>query len=391
MKRSTNRILTSHVGSLARPADVLELLRLKSNGLPYDKNEFARAVRRGVDDVVKKQAEAGIDVVNDGELSKPMFADYVADRLTGFEGENTSPGRFVNASRRPEPFPEYAAWRDSQTGGLLTLGVMQRRPKCIAPLAWKDRAYEADIANLRDAMSGLNVEEGFLPSPSPGIIAMRIPNEYYKTEEEYLYALAEVLSEEYKAIVDAGLVLQIDAPDAAMGWDRQHYEAIDEFRAVTEQRTEALNHALREIPEEQVRFHICWGNNENPHTGDVELKDVVDIMLKVKAACYSVEAANPRHAHEWAVWQDVKLPEGKVLMPGVIDSVTSFVEHPDLVAQRILQYANVVGRENVIAGVDCGFGTGASANPRVHPELVWAKFRALSEGARRATARLWGS
>jgi 5-methyltetrahydropteroyltriglutamate--homocysteine methyltransferase len=391
MKRSSHRILTSHVGSLVRPPEVLELLRLKSNGLPYDADAFARVVRDAVATSVRQQAEAGIDVVNDGELSKPMFSDYVVERLSGFEGENTSPGRFVNNTRRPEPFPEYAAWRNSQIGNLLALGVMERRPMCVAALAWSDRAYEADIANLRDAVAGagLEVEEAFLPSPSPGIVAMRIPNAYYKSEEEYLYALAGALSEEYRAIVDAGFVLQIDAPDAAMAWDRQHFEDIDEFRAVTEMRTEALNHALRDIPEEQVRFHVCWGNNENPHTGDVELKQVLDIILKVKAACYSVEAANPRHAHEWEVWQDVKLPEGRLLMPGVIDSLTTFVEHPDLVAQRIVQYARIVGRENVIAGVDCGFGTGASAHPRVHPELVWAKFRSLTEGARRASARLW--
>jgi 5-methyltetrahydropteroyltriglutamate--homocysteine methyltransferase len=388
MKRSTNRILTSHVGSLARPHDLLDLLKAKANGEEYDKEAFARRTREAVAEIVRQQAEAGIDIVNDGELSKPMFADYVAERIGGFEGNNTSPGRFVNSSRRPEPFPAFAAWRDAQGGGV-NLGIMQRRPMCIAPLEWRDRAYEADIQNLLDAMKQVDVEEGFLPSPSPGIIAMRIPNEYYKSEEEYLYALADVLSEEYKAITDAGLVLQIDAPDAAMGWDRQHFETIDEFRAVTEQRTEALNHALRDIPEEQVRFHICWGNNENPHTGDVELRDIVDIMLKVKAACYSVEAANPRHAHEWAVWEDVKLPEGKALMPGVIDSLTTFVEHPDLVAQRIVQYARIVGRENVIAGVDCGFGTGASYNPRVHPELVMAKFAMLSEGARRASKELW--
>jgi 5-methyltetrahydropteroyltriglutamate--homocysteine methyltransferase len=389
MKRSAHRILTSHVGSLARPADVLELLSLRSNGLPHDGEEFDRAVRRGVFEAVQNQAAAGIDVVSDGELSKPMFSDYVAERLSGFEGENTSPYRFVNASRRPEPFPEYAAWRDAQGTSLLTLGVMQRRPKCIGPLTWKDRAYEADIANLRDAMAGVAVEEAFLPSPSPSIVAMRIPNEYYKTEEEYLYALAEALRDEYTAIVDAGFVLQVDAPDAGMSWDRQHFESIEEYRAVTELRTEALNHALRDIPEEQVRFHVCWGNNENPHTGDVQLSDIVDIILKVKAACYSVEAANLRHAQEWEVWRDVKLPEGKALMPGVIDSLTTFVEHPDLVAQRIVQYASVVGRENVIAGVDCGFGTGASANPRVHPELVWAKFRSLAEGAQRASKKLW--
>jgi 5-methyltetrahydropteroyltriglutamate--homocysteine methyltransferase len=218
---------------------------------------------------------------------------------------------------------------------------------------------------------------------------MRIPNAYYKSEEEYTYALADVLRDEYRAIADAGFVLQIDAPDAAMAWDRQHFETLDDFRAVTRMRVEALNHALEGIPEDRVRFHVCWGNNESPHTGDVALRDIVDIILQVKAQCYSIEAANPRHGHEWTVWQEVKLPDGKMLMPGVIDSLTNFVEHPEYVAERIVRYANLVGRENVIAGVDCGFGTGASASPRIHPELVMGKFRALAEGARLATSDLW--
>ena len=388
MKRSTNRILTSHVGSLVRPQDMLDMLRARSHGQPYDQAVWDARLRQAVTEVVHQQADAGIDVINDGELSKPMFADYIADRLNGFEGENTSPDRFVNNTRRPDPFPGFTAWRDSQPN-LVTFGIM-RRPLCVGPLSWKDRAYETDIANLKDAMSQVSVEEGFLPSPSPGILAARIPNQYYKSEEEYLFALADVLRDEYRAITDAGLVLQIDAPDAAMCWDRQQFDTIEDFRKATEQRTDALNHALRDVPEESVRFHVCWGNNESPHTGDVELKDIIDVLLKVKAACYSVEAANPRHAHEWEVWQTVKLPEGKALMPGVIDSLTNFIEHPDLVAQRIVTYANLVGRENVIAGVDCGFGTGASANPRIHPELVWAKFRTLAEGARRASAKLWG-
>jgi 5-methyltetrahydropteroyltriglutamate--homocysteine methyltransferase len=386
MKRSSERIVTSHTGSLARPLDLLEMLRLKVNGQPYDEAAFAARTKSAVEEVVRQQAECGIDVVSDGELSKPQFCDYIADRVAGFEGENTGP-RFVNNSRRPEPFPQWAAWRDSQSGPIL--GLQERRPMCVGPLQWKDRAYETDIANLKSALAKTDAAEGFLPSPSPGIVAMRIPNQYYATEEEYLYALAGVLKEEYRAIVDAGLVLQIDAPDAAMGWDRQHWESLDEFRKATEMRTEALNSALEGLPEEQVRFHVCWGNNESPHTGDVELKDIVDIVLKVKAGAYSVEASNPRHQHEWQVWQDVKLPEGKALMPGVIDSLTNFVEHPELVAHRIVLYANLVGRENVIAGVDCGFGTGASANPRVHPELVLGKFRSLAEGAQLATKRLW--
>ena len=387
MKHSTERILTSHVGSLVRPPDLVAMLADKFNGKPYDEAAFRARVQSAVAESVHAQAEAGIDIVTDGELSKPQFSDYVADRIAGFEGANTGP-RFVNPNRRQDPFPGFTKWRDSQANPV-QLGVMERRPLCIAPLSWRDRAYETDIANLKAALAGVSVEEAFMPSPSPGIIAMRIPNAYYKSEEEYTYALAGVLKDEYEAIAAAGFILQIDAPDAAMAWDRQHFETIEEFRATTQMRTEALNHALAGIPEERVRFHVCWGNNESPHTGDVGLRDIVDIVLRVKAQCYSIEAANPRHGHEWKVWQDVKLPDGKMLMPGVIDSLTNFVEHPEYVSDRIVRYAELVGRENVIAGVDCGFGTGASASPRIHPEIVDAKFRALAEGARLASRELW--
>jgi 5-methyltetrahydropteroyltriglutamate--homocysteine methyltransferase len=363
------------------------MLADKFNGKPYDEAAFQSRVRSAVADSVREQAEAGVDIVTDGELSKPQFSDYVADRIAGFEGTNTGP-RFVNPSRRADPFPGFTKWRDSQANPV-QLGVMERRPMCIAPLSWRDRAYETDIANLKAALAGVSVEEAFMPSPSPGIIAMRIPNAYYPNEEAYTYALADVLKDEYQAIVDAGFVLQIDAPDAAMAWDRQHFDSLDEFRATTQMRTEALNHALADIPEDRVRFHVCWGNNESPHTGDVALRDIVDIVLQVKAQCYSIEGANPRHGHEWKVWQDVKLPDGKMLMPGVIDSLTNFVEHPEYVSDRIVRYAQLVGRENVIAGVDCGFGTGASAAPRIHPELVMGKFRALADGARLATKELW--
>jgi 5-methyltetrahydropteroyltriglutamate--homocysteine methyltransferase len=359
------------------------MLTEKANGRPYDEAAFAERCRAAVFDIVKQQADAGIDIPSDGELSKPMFSDYVADRLSGFEGENTGTA-FVNMSRRPNPFPQFSAGR---AVGLV--GIKERRPMNVGPLAWKDRAYEVDIANMKAAMAAAGVEEGFLPSPSPGIVAMRIPSSYYKTEEEYDFALADVLRDEYKAIVDAGLLLQIDAPDAAMSWDRQNWRDIPEFRQALRIRHEALKQALKDIPEDRVRYHVCWGNNENPHTGDIELKEIVDLILEVPAQLYSIEAANPRHAHEWKVWESVKLPDGKILMPGVIDSLTSFVEHPELVAQRIVQYARIVGRENVIAGVDCGFGTGASANPRVHPEIVMAKFRSLADGAKLASQALW--
>jgi 5-methyltetrahydropteroyltriglutamate--homocysteine methyltransferase len=383
MKRSTDRILTSHAGSLVRPLDLLEMMREKINGRPYDKAAWDARVKSAVTEIVQQQADAGIDIPSDGELSKPMFADYIADRLNGFEGENTGEP-FVNFSKRPEPFPAFAATRP---GALVSL--REKRPLNIAPVSWKDRAYTEDIANMKAAVAAAGVEEAFLPSPSPGIVAMRIPTEYYKTEEEYLYALADVLKEEYQAIVDSGLLLQIDAPDAAMSWDRQNWKDIPEFRDELRLRHAALNHALQGIPSDRVRYHICWGNNENPHTGDIELKDIVDLVLEVDADLYSIEAANPRHAHEWKVWESVKLPEGKILMPGVIDSLTNFVEHPEVVAQRIVQYASIVGKENVVAGVDCGFGTGATATPRVHPELVMAKFRSLSEGAKLASQELW--
>ena len=390
MKRSTERILTSHAGSLARPLDLIEMLRDRINGRQIDQAAFDARVTSAVAQIVREQAENGVDIVDDGELSKPMFADYVVDRISGFEGENRLGAPFVRGDNLPEPFPTYAAWRASNAPNLQALGLREKRPMCIGPLAWKDRAYERDIANFKAALAATpGITEAFLPSPSPGIVVMRVPNQYYATEEEYLFALAGLLREEYRAIVDAGLVLQIDAPDAAMSWDRQRWDDLAQFRKAVGQRIEALNFALEGIPEESVRFHVCWGNNESPHVGDIGLRQIVDLVLQVKAACYSVEAANPRHAHEWTVWQDVKLPEGKALMPGVIDSLTTFVEHPELVAQRIVQYANIVGRENVIAGTDCGFGTGATVNPRVHPEVVLAKFRTMAEGARIASKQLW--
>jgi 5-methyltetrahydropteroyltriglutamate--homocysteine methyltransferase len=385
MKRSGNRILTTHAGSLARPRELLTALAGFGRG-DAPSAGYAQLLRGAVSGCVREQADNGVDVVSDGELGKPQFADYVAYRLNGFEGQSVRPG-FVNPSQRPEPFPQWAAWAAQQT---TNMGVAaERRPVCVGPLSWKDRAYGADIANLSAALEGVEVEEAFLPSPSPGILAMRLPNEYYPSEEAYLHALADVLRDEYRAIVDAGFLLQIDAPDTAMAWDRQQWDSLAEFRRAVALRIEALNYALDGIPEEQVRFHVCWGNGERPHTGDVALRDIVDIVLTVRAAAYSVEAANPRHAHEWEVWQDVRLPEGKILIPGVIDSLTYFVEHPELVAQRLVQYASLVGRENVIAGADCGFGTAASDNPRVHPEIVLGKFRAMAEGSAIASARLW--
>ncbi len=381
MKRSTDRILTTHTGSLPRPDDLLEMIDAREQGASYDERALQDRVRTAVADIVRQQAEVGIDIVSDGEFGKPSFATYVKNRIRGFSGQN--PDRRIFADRAE--FPEWNA----QTGP--PSYMMTTRPFCTEPLGWKDKsAVDTDIANLNAAIEKVHVEEAFIPAASLGIIAEVMLNQYYATEEAYLFALADVMKEEYRAIADAGFILQIDAPDAAMGRHAQFWnQPLEAFRQALSLRVEALNYALSDIPEDQIRYHICWGNYEGPHTHDVPLQDIVDLTLKVRAGAYSVEASNPRHAHEWQVWEEVSLPEGKMLIPGVIDSTTNFVEHPEIVAQRIVQYAQLVGRENIIAGTDCGFGTSAGA-PKVHPTVMWAKFRALAEGAQMATQRLWG-
>ena len=380
MKRSTDRILTTHTGSLPRPPDLLAMIEAREEAEPYDENAFRDRVRTAVAEIVQEQVNSGIDIVSDGELGKPSFATYVKDRLSGFGGRNPEPRVF--ADRRD--FPE---WNAQITPNRLMTGV---RPMCNGPLGWKDMAaVDADVDNFRAAVESATPEDAFMPSASLGIIAEIILNDYYPSEEAYLYALADVMKEEYQAITNAGHVLQIDAPDAAMGRHSQFWNRpLEEFRTALALRVEALNHALDDVPEEQVRFHICWGNYPGPHNHDVPLKDIVDLVLRVNAAAYSVEASNPRHAHEWQVWEEVKLPDGKVLIPGVIDSTTNFIEHPEVVAQRISQYSRIVGRESVIAGTDCGFGTSAGST-NVHPTVMWAKFRSLADGARLASERLW--
>ena len=385
MRRSTDRILTTHTGSLPRPPDLIELIRARETGAPYDQAAFDTRVRSAVADVVGVQVDAGIDVVSDGELAKPSFFQYVRNRLAGLEGINaTAPA----VALEPD-FPGYPEWRASR--GIAPVSMLAGRPECIGPLSWKDRgALDADIANFQAALKASPDVEGFLPSASIGIIAQRIQNRYYPTYEAYVEAIAEVMRDEYQAITGAGLILQIDAPEMCIDRNQPEFRErpLEDFRQRMELWVEALNHALAGIPEEQVRFHICWGNQEGPHIRDVPLRDIADIMLKVKAAAYSVEASNPSHAHEWRVWQDVKLPEGKALIPGVIDSTTNFVEHPELVADRIESYARLVGRENVIAGSDCGFGTSATSNA-VYTPIVWAKLKTIAEGAEIATRRLW--
>ncbi len=377
MKRSTERILTTHTGSLPRPPDLLELIQARESGELVDAAAFDARVQSSVDEVVQRQVAAGIDIVGDGEMGKPSFATYVTHRIGGLSGVNPDPRPFLDATT----FPGWA--------GFVPGSIMIRR-FCEAPLTWKGAdAVQSDLRNFAAALAKTGATEGFMPSASLGIIADIMVNRHYPSEEAYLYALADTMKQEYKAITDSGYVLQIDAPDAAMGRHGQfRNETLETFRRATAQRVEALNHALADIPEEQIRYHICWGNYEGPHTHDVPLADVVDLLLAVKAGAYSVEAANPRHAHEWQVWETVKLPDGKVLIPGVIDSTTNFVEHPEVVAQRIQQFARIVGRENVIAGTDCGFGTSAGRSA-VHPEIVWAKLGALAEGAALASKRLW--
>jgi 5-methyltetrahydropteroyltriglutamate--homocysteine methyltransferase len=379
-----DRILTTHAGSLPRPADLIELLQVRGESAEAEQ-AFRARVPSAVAEVVKRQAEAGIDVVSDGEMGKSSFFHYVRDRLSGFEGVSERP----SSVRFDEEFPGYTAWR--ARGRAQPANPFATRPQCVGPLAWKDiGALQADIDNLKAAIKATPVVEAFVPCASVGIIAQRLDNAYYPTYEAYVQGIAEVMKDEYRTVADAGLLIQIDAPEMCIDRAIPPFkdQPIEVFRKRQELWVEALNYALTGIPEEQVRFHVCWGNGEAPHTRDVPLADIVEVVLKVHAAAYSVEASNPRHAHEWKLWQDVKLPLGKVLIPGVIDSVTNFVEHPELVADRITNYARLVGRENVIAGTDCGFGTSATSE-NVYPPIVWAKLASLAQGAALASKQLW--
>jgi 5-methyltetrahydropteroyltriglutamate--homocysteine methyltransferase len=380
MKRSMERILTTHAGSLARPADLREMVRAKDAGQPYDHEAFPERVRTAVAEVVRQQIDCGIDVVSDGEAGKPGFANYVKDRLTGIVARDGLPPRI---SSDQADFPDF----QPPEGGTLNL----RRMVCVGPIAWQDRAaLQTDIDNFRTALQAVEPTEAFLPAVSPGTLAQNVINEYYKDEEAFLFAAADVMKEEYQAIADAGFLLQIDSPDLAMGWHTQFPDkTLSEFRQIIALRVEALNHALAGIPPEHVRHHICWGNGERPHHRDAELKDIVDILLRTRAGAIYVEGANPRHGHEWKVFREVTLPAGMVVIPGVIDTKTNIIEHPELVADRILNYAQLVGRENVIAGTDCGFGTSADRT-RVVASISWAKLQSLAEGARLAIAQLWG-
>jgi 5-methyltetrahydropteroyltriglutamate--homocysteine methyltransferase len=372
------RILTTHTGSLPRPWDLVDLLLAKEAGTPVDPKAFQARVRRAIAEVVRKQVDAGVDVVSDGEQGKIGYSTYVTDRLTGFQGESLTPPRSDWLD-----FPE-AATRHATLRSVA-------RPTCNGPVAWRDReAGRRDIANLQAALSNARQEEAFMTAASPGVISYFLQNRFYPSREAYLGTLADVMKEEYNAIYQAGFLLQVDCPDLAMGRHLQFPDlSTGEFLKVAEANVEVLNHALAGIPPDRMRLHLCWGNYEGPHHRDIPLKDIIGVALKARPNAISFEGANPRHEHEWQVFQDVKLPDGKVIIPGVIDSTTNFIEHPELVAQRIVRYARLVGRENLIAGTDCGFGTFARTNPIVEPEVAWAKLQAMAEGARLASQELW--
>ena len=388
MKCSTERLLTTFVGSLARPADLIEMLKAKESGQSYDSRALDARVRAAVSDVVRRQAEAGLDIVSDGEQGKAGFVNYIGERLTGFEPRPAPPraGPWVG-SREVIDFPEYYEWysrsRGTSVGPLTSLA-------CTGPIAYKGQdALQKDIENLTAALKGVNVAEVFMPATSPANVEAQRQNEYYPTEDAYLYAIADAMREEYNAIVAAGLLLQVDDPRLVTYYNSNPGSTVEQCRKWAELRVEALNHALRDIPPEKVRFHTCYGINIGPRVHDMALKEMVDIMLRVNAGAYSFEAANPRHEHERRVWESVKLPEEKVLIPGVITHCSNIVEHPELVAERLLNFARIVGRENVIAGSDCGFSSQATAEPEIHPTVVWAKFKAMAEGARLASKALW--
>ena len=379
MKRSTHRILTTHTGSLPRPPRVVELLLEEQKRPGAKAAELEQAVRSAVAEVVQKQVGCGLDVINDGEQGRTDYTTHVKDRLTGFDGPSSPP----LGTGEPD-FPELSAML------AYFASPFQHRPACSGPVAWKDfPAVEADLARANAAMAGAKAEERFVTSPSPGQIARYLKNQHYPSDEAYLYALADVMAREYRAIVDAGFVLQLDCPDLALSRHMVFaHLSLAEFRKVITTHVEALNHAVKDIPPDRMRMHICWASTQGPHHKDVPLADIVDIVLKGRPQAVSFPGANPRHGHEWKVWKDVKLPDGKIIIPGVIDSTSNFVEHPELVADRIVQYAGTVGRENVIAGVDCGFGTFAG-RLQVDSKIVWMKLASLAEGARLASKQLW--
>ena len=386
MKRSADRILTTHVGSLPRPPDLLAMNDAKANGRAVDPAAWSARVKSAIAEVVRLQREAGVDIVNDGELSKSSWSSYVNERLGGF-AESVSRGQGSLAKGRDKKaFQEFYDEYDKIQPFRTVNGSRWTDLVCDAPISYTGKsAVRTDIENLKAACSSVETEEAFITAVAPGSIITRRVNRYYPTEEAFLFAIADAMKTEYQAIVDAGFLLQIDDPQLVTRYDAEDPPPDPEqYRKLAGARVEALNHALADIPEERVRYHICWGGWHGPHSTDLPLKDIAGLLLEIRAGAYLIEAANARHEHEWRVWEEVQLPPGKILIPGVVSHATNVVEHPELVAERIARFASLVGRENVIAGTDCGLGG------RLHRQLVWAKLKSLSEGARLATRRLWG-
>ncbi len=403
MRRSQDRIITTHVGSLSRPPALLELNRARAEG-KADAASYAKGLAAAVTEVVNRQHAVGIDIPNDGEFGKPMSAaydygawwNYAFERIEGFAAPESMPESehkkstvaelALTSFARRRDWQQFSEFYQDPTSGLVGSAPARRlrRPVCVGALRYKGQAQtQADIANLKKAMAAAGIQEGFMTSVAPGSFA-RGEDLHYKSEEDFVAAAADAMREEYKAIVDAGLVLQIDDPSLSDNWDMINPEPpLAEYKKFARMRIDALNHALRGLPEDRIRYHICWGSWHGPHTTDIPLADIVDLVLAVRAQGYSVEAGNVRHEHEWRVWQDVKLPDGKIVIPGVVSHATNVVEHPRVVADRIIRYAQVAGRENVIASTDCGFGG------RIHPQIAWAKLAALSEGAKLASRELW--
>ena len=382
MKRSTDRFLTTHTGSLPRPDDLIRMMYAKEEGVPVDPAALSARVAAAVEEVVRKQASAGIDVVNDGEMSKPSYATYIKDRLAGFGGTGNT---FV--------YPDLAEFPNLAKRVFGDPGRSRRKtPACNAPITVRDpEAAQIDVEHLQAALRSVKAPDAFLTAASPGVVSLFFRNDFYPSEEAYVFAIADAMRPEYETIARSGVVLQIDCPDLGMGRHIQYAGlSVAEWRKKAEMHVEALNHATADIPPEQLRMHLCWGNYEGPHHCDVALADVIDIVFRARPSAIALEAANPRHAHEWRVFETVKLPEGKTLIPGVIESKSNFIEHPELIAQRIGRYANLVGRENVMAGSDCGFGTWVG-QAAVDPDVVWAKMAAMAEGARMATREFWKS
>ncbi|MFZ2140930.1 MAG: cobalamin-independent methionine synthase II family protein [Xanthobacteraceae bacterium] len=387
MKLSTDRVLTTHVGSLPRPDDLFAMMLAKMDGKALDEKAYAERVRRAVEDSVKQQVAAGLDVVSDGEMGKPSFITYAAQRLGGLEKrDGVRPSPFSN-TRETRDFPEYY-----QSAVAEQVSARRRRALmvCAGPISYQGHEQlKAELDLLKLALQGVNATEAFVAAIAPSNIETTTPNEYYKTEEEYVFAIAQAMREEYQAIVQAGFLLQIDDPFLITYYITRPDLSVADCRKWAELRVEALNAAIAGISADRIRFHTCYSINMGPRVHDMQLRDIIDIILKVRAGGYSFEAANPRHEHEWQDWKRVKLPDDKVLMPGVITQSTVLVEHPELVAQRIARFVDIVGRERVIASADCGFASFAGSN-EVHPSIVWAKFAALVEGARIASKRLWG-